>query len=295
MARRGRIRNRSRIVSLKKPTSWTDWATIIGVPIGLAAVVLAALALSGGGGDPPTAPHRAHVKPVDLVVHNGIYADHPPLLEILLHNTGAERAVVSRADIEIRRVGLLRQCFSQGDLPLSTTYAATLPANAAPGDVVQAPLHEQLGDDEADRFAIELGVRADPASSSYSMGGRQSLAGLYLFEIAISMASDEGGHPLDVGRALVSLPSAPEPFGFYWDRASLGRLRQYSLAEAKSREELGDSIPRWPSPYTKKCWLSNTRTLRSMLSSHAKRSPTLEAVGAGIITPDMSLLEATGN
>jgi hypothetical protein len=127
------------------------------------------------------------------------------------------------------------------------------------------------------------------------MGGRQSLAGLYLFEIAISLVSDEGGQPLGVGRALVSLPSAPEPFGFYWDRASLGRLRQYSLAEAKSHEELGDSIPRWPPPYTKKCWLSNTRTLRSMLSSHAKRSPTLEAVGTSIVTPDMSLLETTGN
>lgn len=296
MARRGKIRNRSKIASLTKPTSWTDWATIIGVPIGLAAIVLAALALSGGsGGDPPTAPSRAHIKPVDLVVHNGIYEDPPPRLEILLHNTGAERAVVSQANIEIRRVGLLRQCFSQGDLPLSTTYAATLPANAAPRDVVQAPLHEQLGGDEADRFAIKLGVRADPASSSYSMGGRQSLAGLYLFEIAISMISDEGGHPLGVGRALVSLPSTPASFGFYWDRASLGRLRQFSLAEAKSREELGDSIPPWPSPYTKKCWLSNTRTLRSMLSSHAKRSPTLEAVGISVITPNMSLLETTGN
>lgn len=295
MARRGRSRNRSRITSLKKPTSWTDWATIVGVPIGLATIVLAALALSGGGGDSPTTSSRAHVKPVDLVVHNGVYADNPPRLEIILHNTGAKRAVVSRANIEIRRVGLLRQCFSQGELPLSTTYAATLPANAAVGDVVQAPLHEQLGDDEADRFAIELGVRADPASSSYSMGGRQSLAGLYLFEIAISMVSDEGAQPLSVGRALVSLPSAPEPVGFYWDHASLGSLKQYSLTEARSREELGDSLPPWPSPYTKKCWLSNTRTLRSMLSSQTKRSPTLEVIGTSIITPDMSLLETTGD
>jgi hypothetical protein len=32
-----------------------------------------------------------------------------------------------------------------------------------------------------------------------------------------------------------------------------------------------------------------------MLASDAKRSPTLEAVGTSVITPDMSLLETTGN
>jgi hypothetical protein len=295
MAQRKRVRKRWKIASLEKPTRLSEWVTIIVAPFAVVAAMIAIIAyIDGSGGDSPPAPSLAHVEPVDLVVHNGAAAESPPRLEILLHNTGDQRAVISRANIEIRRVGLLRQCFSQGDLPLSTTYAATLPANAAPRYVVQAPLHEQLGADEADRFAVKLGVRADPASSSYSIRGVPSLAGLYLFEIAISLVSDEGGQPLGVGRALVSLPFAPEPFGFYWDGASLGRLRQYSLAEAKSHEELGNSIPSWPPPWTKKCWFSNTRILTSMLSSHAKRSPTLEAVSSSIIIPDMSLLTTTG-
>lgn len=294
MARRERGRIRSRLASLKKPTSWEGWATVIGLPVGAVLGILALVNL--GGGDSPPAPSLAQVEPVDLVVHNGGATEAPPRLEILLHNIGDKRAVLSRANIEIRRVGLLRQCFSQGDLPLSTTYAATLPANAAPGHVVQAPLHEQLGGDEADRFAIGLGVRADPAKSSYSMGGKQNLPGLYLFEVAISLISDEGGQPLSVGRALVSLPVAPEPFGFYWDRPTMEQLVQYDREVERNRKAAGDptSSPPWPPAWTKKCWLANTKTLRGMLAADAERSPTLTAVGNSIITPDVSLLEAPG-
>ncbi len=295
MARRGKGRVRSRLASLKKPTSWEGWATVIGLPLG---AVLGILALvHAGGSDSPPAPSLAQVEPVDLVVHNGDATEAPPRLEILLHNIGDKRAVLSRANIEIRRVALLRQCFSQGDLPLSTTYAATLPANAAPGHVVQAPLHEQLGGDEAGRFAIGLGVRADPAKSSYSIRGKQNLAGLYLFEIAISLISDEGGQPLSVGRALVSLPSTPEPLGFYWDRPTVKQLVQYDQAVDRGDEVVGSStsFPPWPPAWTKKCWFANTKILRSMLSSDAKRSPTLKAVGNSIITPEPSLLEAPGD
>jgi hypothetical protein len=292
MAHRERARNRSRIASLKKPTSWEGWAAVIAVPIAVAFGVISLI--GGGGSDGPPAPSLAHVEPVDLVVHNDRFVDPPPRLEILLHNTGGQRAVLSRAKIEIRRVGSLRQCVSQGDLPLSTTYAATLPADASPGDVVEAPLHQQLGADEADRFAIALGVRAAPRSSRYTSRGRESLPGPYLFELAISLVSDEGGRPLDVGSALVSVPFAPDAPVFYWDRASEGRLVRYDRAQERTAEELGQAPP-WPPPYTSKCWLSNTRTLRSMLSSNAKRSPTLEAVGSSIITPDMSLFSTSSN
>lgn len=294
MAQREKGRVRSRLASLKKPTSWEGWATVIGLPVGAVLGILALI--HAGGGDSPPAPSLAHVEPVDLVVHNGGTTEAPPRLEILLHNTGDKRAVLSRANIEIRRVRLLRQCFSQGDLPLSTTYAATLPANAAPGHVVQAPLHEQLGGDEADRFAIGLGVRADPAKSSYSVGGKQNLAGLYLFEVAISLISDEGGQPLSVGRALVSLPFAPEPFGFYWDRPTVERVVAFDRGVERSRKASLDSpFPPWPPAWTKKCWFANTKTLRSTLSSNAKRSPTMEVVGNSIITPNPSLLEAPGD
>jgi hypothetical protein len=242
--------------------------------------------VGGDGDDGPPAPSLARVEPVDLVVHNSRFGEPPPRLEILLHNTGGRRAVISRARIEIRRVGLLRQCVSQGDLPLSTTYAATLPAAATPGDVVEAPLHEQLGADEAGRFAITLGVRADPTSSGYSSEGRKSLAGLYLFELAVSLVSDEGGRPVDVGRALVSLPSAPDPPRFYWNSGSVASLEQFNRAMDRITES------DWPPPATANCWISNTRILRGMLSADAKRSPTLEAVAAGIVTPDISALEA---
>lgn len=287
-------RGRWKIASLEKPTSWAEWVTIIVAPFAVTGVVLAIIShIDGGEGAVSAAPSLAHVEPVDLVVHNNRFEDPPPRLEILLHNTGGQRTVLSRAKIEIRRVGSLRQCVSQGDLPLSTTYAATLPADAAPGDVVEAPLHQQLGADEADRFAIALGVRAAPGSSRYTSRGRESLPGPYLFELAVSLVSDEGGRPLDVGRALVSVPFAPDAPVFYWDRASKGRLVQYDRAQEKTAEELGQQAPPWPPPYTSKCWFSNTRILRSMFSSHAKRSPTLEAVGTSIITPDMSLFATT--
>lgn len=295
MARRKGARIRSRAASLTKPTSWVDWATIVGTLAAVAAVGVGVVALvDGSGGNTSTALSLAQVEPVDLVVHDNKLESPPPRLEILLHNTGDKLAVVDRAKIEIRRVGSLRQCVSQGDLPLSTTYAATLPAGASPGDAVEVPLHQQLGADEADRFAITLGVRAKPGSSQYTIRGKQSLPGPYLFELAVSLVSDEDSRPLDIGRALVSLPFTPDAPMFYWDRASKESLVQFGREEARVSEESGGTIPPWPSPMAKSCWFSNTGTLRSMLASSAERSPSLAAVAASIITPDMSLFETTG-
>jgi hypothetical protein len=292
MADRGSDHVRRRIDSLKKPTSWVDWATIAGALAGAAAVVVGVIALIvGGGGRESTAPSLANIEPVDLVVHDNKLGEPPPRLEILLHNTGGKLVVISRARIAIRRVGSVRQCVSQGDLPLSTTYAATLPAGAAPGDVVEVPLHQQLGADEADRFAITLGVRAKPGTSEYAIHGEPALAGAYLFELSISLVSDEGGRPLDVGRALVSLPFTPDAPAFYWTRASEPRLVQFDR-EVKAGGNAG--FP-WPSAAAKRCWFSNTKTLTSMLAASAERSPALAAVGATIVTPDMSLFETAGS
>ena len=266
---------------------------MIGAPIGIAGVVVAILAL-GASGDHEAGARKssAHVKPIELVVHNGIFEDHPPTLELFLHNLGRRRAVLTRARIEVLRVGLVRQCVSQGDLPLSTTYAATIPADAKPGDAVEVSLHEQLGGDQADRFAIALGIRANPASSSYSTGKRMSLPGPFLFELAISLVGDAGRRPLAVGRALVSIPFAPIAPEFYWSPASESQLKNFGLAEARARAA-NPSIPPWPSQTSKDCWRSNTRTLRRMLSSDATRSPTLDATASKIVTPDIAAIEAT--
>ncbi len=80
----------------------------------------------------------------------------------------------------------------------STRYDVTLPDRA--GAAVEVPIDQQLGPDEADRFAFRL----------TAAGGETRHVGQDLFfELDVSVRHDNDPKPLRVGRVLVALPGTP--------------------------------------------------------------------------------------
>lgn len=255
---------------------WANWATIVAVPIAVLALVVTLLSAGGNGSATPDpgGASSASLQQVGLAVRNDVSLDEMQGLEVLLHNAGGQRSVVSGARIEILRVDPLPLCFSQGDLQLSGHYDAQLSTDAEPGDVVEVPLHQQLGSDEADRFEIALGLSGEEESSS---------SDLYLFELDVSLEHDGAQPPVGLGRALVSLPMLPPPGAYYWARDTGSSLKRYMISGNASVQET------WGPPMS--CWLANTETLRRVLAGSAARSPQMDAIGSDIVTPTFAALE----
>jgi hypothetical protein len=265
----------------ERRSRWADWATIVGAPLALAAVVVAVITAvlggSGGGAPPAPGPSSPDLQGISLVVRNDVDSDRKPGLEVLLDNAGMGRSVISGATVEVLRMDPLPLCFTQGELPLGGHYGAQLSTEAEPGEVVEVPLHQQLAADEADRFLIALGLTGDEEGD----GGE--LPGLYLFELDVSLTHDGAPRPLHLGRALVSLPAPPYRSTYFWGDDTARFLRTYLHSDGLSEREF------WAVPM--RCWTANTEALRRGLSGSAARSPQLAAIGAELVTPTFAALE----
>lgn len=246
------------------------WATILGVPIGIAAVVLAFLALQGDNGSRPggasaSAAALPKLRLVDLIVHND-WNDTEPSLDLMVRNAGTGSAAVSRALIEIRRVEPLPLCFTQGDLPSSERYGAELPVDANPGTVIEAPLHQQIAPGGVDRFQIGLSaVGGEPGEEP----------GVHIFEVSVALQHDGSSQPLEMGSALASLPSPPSAVVYY--------LAAGELAEVSNAYNIPDPRTGWAEVMP--CWQANGRTLADLSKSAATRSGDLEEALSRAVEP----------
>lgn len=240
-------------------------------------MVVAIVALGGGSGSGSDSDvgGRANLAVVALNVRDVERGPDKPKaqLEVILHNTGRRRVVIDRATLEVRNVYELRRCASQDDLPLSNTYGVVVPADSKAGAVFEAPLHQEVGADEADRFALSLSTR--PVA-----GERGSL---YLFELGVSLHND-GSHPdLPVGTALIALPEIPISGEYYWAGGTAELIRGLATTSPGYLRELRSfSMP---------CWQSNTAALRRAFRASASRSALLAQVAKELVTPRPSVLE----
>jgi hypothetical protein len=248
------------------------------VAILVAATVLFTFLKGGGDGstvaiETTRSAPPARLEQVDLLVEDGLgeYPFHSRL-ETTLHNTGGRLVVINRARIEILHVYELPLCFTQGGIPVTGSYGVSLPADARPGDVVEVPLHQQLGADEPDRIHLDLSVEGD------------DLEGVYLFELDVSLVNDGSKSPLPLGRALVSLPETPAPEHYVWREGDAEILNETFNPYGKPvREVWGEMMP---------CWRSNTKLLRRALDGPAARSTQLAEIGGEMVTPTYSALAA---
>lgn len=267
----------------KRPTDsdwsrWASWATILAVPLAVVGLGLAYLALGGEeSSGSKQATGRADLERIDLIPRNGNLSIKPGV-ELMVHNAGLDSSVVSRARIEILAVHRLPLCYTQGDLPLSEGYDVQLPGDAAQEDVVEAPLHQQIGSLSNDRFRINLGV--DGA------GGEEGrpFPGIHLFELSIALAHDGLEAPLPMGSVLVSIPEVPMATLYYLREGELADLEDaYNGARYYTTQEM------WSR--TMPCWRANAEALMDVERSSAARSPQLEEALREAVIPSFSEAE----
>jgi hypothetical protein len=151
-------------------------------------------------------------------------------------------------------------------------YGLQIPADSNAGDVLELPLHQELGPDEADRFAIALSTKPLPTEPG----------SVYLFELTLSLRNDGPNSDLAAGRALIALPELPTVGEYYWGTGTAEMLRTWSKSEHFSARQMwGESMP---------CWRTNTHVLRRALSVEAVRSSNLNQIAAELATPSFAAI-----
>ncbi len=172
--------------------------------------------MSGGGEDDP-APKRPLLEALPPVVQNGEMESDAipaandltasrqtdaskPRVEVRLHNTGTRRSVLTSARFTITDFARITPCGLGAGLVASARYDVVLPIAPRPGQVLETPINQQLGPDEADRFVFRLGV---------GNAIEEILGETLVYELRVAVLHDNESKPVDVGHAVVALPGAP--------------------------------------------------------------------------------------
>jgi hypothetical protein len=273
MARSSKKRTKRQQASDDRSSESPNWVEKTNLLLGAAVLAItiigAGIHFSGTAGKGPSDLTLVGMTVRDIHRGSGSHGR----LEIALHNTGDRLVVIDQARFEIRRIYRLPRCTTQGDLPLTNVYGIVLPIGAKPGDVVKAPLHQQVAADEADRFAISLSTKR-PADGP---------AAVYLFEFDLALVNDGPQSPLVLGTVLASLPEMAASGEYFWTKKTVALLRNYENPEHLSpRERWGEAMP---------CWRSNTVVLGRALANPAVRAPELNALSDNLVTPSYSALE----
>jgi hypothetical protein len=171
------------------------------------------------GGEDEPAPKRPLLEALPPVVQNGEMESDAvpagenltasrqtdaskPRVEVRLHNTGTRRSVLTSARFTITDFARITPCGLGAGLVASARYDVVLPIAPRPGQVLETPINQQLGPDQADRFVFRLGVGK----------AIDEILGLTLvYELRVAVAHDNESEPVDVGRVVVALPGASSP------------------------------------------------------------------------------------
>ena len=250
----------------------TNQIAVIGVVIAILGLLPAYVAILSAKQPPETSPpsssrdsvtnassHKVNLEVVDLVVLNGTDWDRPPEVQVTLHNTGSQRSIIKRALFRIQTVAALPVCLTEGELMVSKKYDITLPTtqpkDAAP---VEKPVSQQLGPDEADRFAF-----------SFAAPQRVGEPAVYLYQLQLEFLHDTEPTPLRVGNVLVAAPGAPGRHGLeFWGKGQAARFdAAYSHLGAYRAT-------------VRSCLESNTSKLRRTLALEGARSEELANLSA---------------
>jgi hypothetical protein len=205
--------------------------------------------------------HGGNLKVVDLVVLNGTDWERSPEIQVTLHNTGTQRSIIKRALFRIQSLAALPVCHTAGELLVSNRYDVALPTTLPKDEVpVEKPVSQQLGPDEADRFAFTLSVPQSVETHT-----------VYLYQLQIDFLHDTDSTPLNAGNVLLALPGAPGRHGLeFWGKgaASNGKVTRASFDAAYSHLGADQATVR-------SCLDSNTAELRWMLTLEGARSEEL--------------------
>ena len=168
----------------------------------------------------PSSPATSGVRAIDLVVRDsqrsGKYASQgedewtQPSAEITVHNRGTRRSVINRVIMTVEDSLTIEQCEAEGGpIAVSATYDVLLPLKPHDGAVLQVPVSQQQGADEADRFAIRFGTPQPERRTT-----------IHIYQVRFQLIADGGEAKLPVGTAIIAVPHAPlEGDGYFWSEA----------------------------------------------------------------------------
>lgn len=183
----------------------------------------------------------------------------PLTAEVTVHNRGQRRTVISRLVITVVEAKVIEACATEGEVPISETYSFALPVDAPPGAVFRVPVSQQQQPDEADRFAVQLGLAGSPIT-----------AASYIYRLRFELEVGSESKRVPVGTAVVALPESPDndAAAYYWGRSYQDGVRslqglEYSPAEAAR---------------VRACMERQASTLKQLLSAPAELSPALTRV-----------------
>jgi hypothetical protein len=182
----------------------------------------------------------------------------PYKIDIKLLNTGSGMAVINDARLVIQQFAALPLCQSQGYLESDHTYNGKLPVDPKPGQVVDIPLSEEVQSNDAGRFDLDLGTSLPHGK----LNGQ-----VYLYRVKLYLTYNIGTEPLDVGEFLIDAPNPPVAGEYYWDS-------YYSThPQVISGVVYAPDIPAY-----KRCAISNSHALYSVLSLPSNRPATLAEI-----------------
>jgi hypothetical protein len=242
-----------------------------GLVLAIVAFVVPLFTKSGAPASRDATPARLSV--VNFSARDFLQGPHPNAhLEVILHNRGGTRAVIDGAIVKVVDVYAVKRCASQDDIPLSETYGLVLSHDAAASSRYVVPMHDQVGPDGVDRFAISV---------STPLGSRDP-ATYYLFRLGLELRNDGPRSPLSVGTALIALPTVPDQGEYFWTPTTVGLLRDFQTEGETVREFWGQSMP---------CWKRNTEVLKNAFKEPAVQSAKLDAISRELISPSFAKLE----
>jgi hypothetical protein len=216
--------------------------------------------------------NQPSLKVIDLVVYNQVAKyeqlesrgeaqtkDSVPSIEVILHNTGNRRSVITRASVTIKDRVSIEPCFTpNAELRISGNYDIELPTKSRIGQTIEVPVSQQLGADEADRFIFRFG---SPVHYHYPGVSR----GAFVYWLGLSLRHDNEKDPLNVGSVVLSVPGLPEAV---WtkDLAAGGPNIDPIVKDASIR----------------RCLQTNTAAIRPILARSGERSSELVELAASL-------------
>ena len=172
-------------------------------------------------------------------------------MEFTIHNTGSSRGIVEEATFTVEDHMTVLPCVGGGIVELSAEYDLLLPSNAERGDQFTVPVSQQVGPDEADRFAVN--ARLDEASMGFEE----------LYRLDVELVIDGRAEDVDVGPVIVVLPHSPADDQLsYWG----GEHTQFNRDWIEAQGDEG----------TDECIDDNTQNLHDFLNTPGERPPSLE-------------------
>ena len=180
-------------------------------------------------------------------------------MEFTIHNTGGSRGIVEEAVFTVEDVVTVVPCVGGGIVELSAEYDLLLPSRAEKGDQFTVPVSQQVGPDEADRFAVN--ARLDEATMGFET----------LFRLDVELVVDGPAEDVEAGTVIVPLPYSPADNKLsYWSS-------EHTEFNLEYMEDQGEA-----SAGMKECIDENTQNLHDFLNAPGERPPSLERLLDGL-------------